>query len=111
MFSTGREKLGIVGILQLEAVAWRSRRLDGPQPDETADAVLGMDNQRAGIEAGNLRYEITRLAPALVLADQAIAEDILLADDEQIAGLEPALQAQDRACGLASGQFCHIAKR
>ena len=60
MFSTGKVELGVAGVVQLQAVVRRARRLDGLQPDEAADAVVDMDDEVAGVEAGGLGDEVFR---------------------------------------------------
>ena len=66
----------------------RTGRLDRPQADETADTVLGVDDDAAFVEAGDLGDEIGAALAALRAAHHAVAENILLADDDEIAGLE-----------------------
>ncbi len=51
MFSTGRIEPAVAGIVDFQAVVQRAGSLDGLQPDESADAVVGMDDDVAGREA------------------------------------------------------------
>src|SRR6185503_836041 len=56
-----------------------ARRLDGGEPDEAADAVVGMHHKVPHGEARHFRQDVVS-ALAATLADKAVAENILLAD-------------------------------
>ncbi len=73
----------------------RAGRLNGLQPDEAADAVIDMDDDVAGRKRSGLRDEIGRALLAFRTPDQAIAEDVLLGDDDQFVRLEAGFQLQD----------------
>ena len=53
-----QEQLVAAGIVQLETVVRRTGGLDRAQPDKTADAVVDVDHEVAGGEAGHLGDEI-----------------------------------------------------
>ena len=73
----------------------RARGFDGFETHEAADAVLGMDNQRALIEPGDFRDVIRTTLLAAVTTHEAVAQDILFADDDGVIGLEPALDREN----------------
>jgi len=68
----------------------RARRLDMLEADESADAVIDMDDEIARRQSGNLGQKIFRALAAPALRREAVAQDILLADDGEIAGTKPA---------------------
>ena len=71
-------------------------RLDRLQADEAPDAVVDMDDEVAGRQRARLRQHVLRAPPALRLPDEAVAENVLLADDRQIGRLEALLERDDR---------------
>ena len=79
-----QKQLGIVGVLQLETGMRGAGSFDRLQADEAADAVFGVDDDRAFVKAGDFRDEIGIALVALRTADHAVAEDILLADDHDL---------------------------
>ena len=95
-------ELGVLGVVQLEAVVRRAARLDGLQADETADAVIDMHHEIAGIEAGDLGDEIFRPLRGAAAAHQPVAEDVLLGDDREIVGLEAGFEPEHRERDLGS---------
>ena len=50
-----QEQPAVAGIVDLEAVMRRARRLDGLQADEAADAVVDVDDDVAGRQRRQLR--------------------------------------------------------
>ena len=84
------------GVMNLQAVVRRARRLDRLQADEAADAVIDMHDEVARRERRGFRQHVLRAPLALLLAHQAVAENVLLADDGQIVRLEAVLQRDDR---------------
>ena len=94
MFSTGRNSLSPPGIVNLQAVVRRARRLDGAQPDEAADPVIDMDDEVAGGKARHLGDEVLRPLRLPARAHQALAQHVLLADERDIVGLEACLDAE-----------------
>ena len=84
------------GVMNLQAVVRRARRLDRRQADEAPDAVIDVDDEVAGGERGGFREHVLGAALALLLADEAVAENILLADDGEIVRLEAVLHRDDR---------------
>ena len=99
-----QEQLVAARIVQLEAVVGGAGRLDGAQPDEAADAVIDVDHEIAGREAGDLGDEILRLAGAAARPHQAIAENVLLADEGGLGGLETAFEPEHRQPDLRGRQ-------
>ena len=89
-------ELGVLGVVQLEAVVRRARRLDGLQADEAADAVIDMHHEVAGIEAGDLGDEIFRPLRGAAAAHQPVAQNVLLGDDREVVGLEAGFEAEHR---------------
>ena len=82
--------------MQLEAVMRRAGDVERLQADEAADAVLDMDDDVAGDEARDLRDEIVELAARLARPHQAVAQNVLLADDGDVVGLEAAIPCRAR---------------
>ena len=91
-----QEQLVATGIVDFETIMRRAGRLDGFQADEPPDAVIDMHHEITGREACGLRDEILRAARRLARSHQAVAEDVLLADDRGFAGLKTGFQAEDR---------------
>ena len=73
------------------------------KPDEAPDAVIDMHDQIAGREAGCLGDEILGAARGAARPHQPVAENVLLADDRGIVGLETGFDAEhgerDRGLG------------
>ncbi len=104
-----QEKLGLVGIMQLEAVMRRAADFQRLQADEAADAVVDMDDNVAGGEARDLGDEVVELAACLARPHQAVAKDVLLADDGDVVGLEAAFHAEHGEHGLVARRGLHRA--
>ena len=83
------------GIVDLEAVVRRARRLDRLQADEAPDAVIDMDDEIAGGERARFGQNVLGAAPALRLPDEPIAENVLLADDGEVRRFEPLFERND----------------
>ena len=66
------------------------------QADEAADAVIDMDDEIAGGQRARLGQHVLRAALALRLADQPVAQNVLLADDGEIRRLEALLERDHR---------------
>src|SRR5207248_10277731 len=66
------------------------------QADETADAVLDVDDEISAREARDFGDEVVELAARLARPHQPVAEDVLFADDGDIVGLETGFHAEDR---------------
>ena len=94
MFSTGRYSLARFGVVDFQAIVRRAGGLDRLQADEAADAVIDVDDEIAGREARHLGDEILRAARGAARPHQAVAENVLLADDGGVFGLEAALDAE-----------------
>ena len=104
-----QEQFCIGGIMQFEAVMRRAGDIERLQPDEAADAVLDMDHEIAGGEARHLRDEIVELSGGLARPHQPVAENVLLADDGDIVGLEAGLHAEHRQHRLVARRRQHRA--
>ena len=91
-----QEQLVAFGVMDFEAVMRRARRLDGLQPDETPDAVVDMHDRIAGRQTGGFGNEIFRPARRATRPHQPVAENVLLADDSGIVGLESGFQPEHR---------------
>ena len=104
-----QEQFCFGGIMQFETVMRRAADLDRLQSDEASDAVLDMDHEIAGREARDLGDEVIELAARFARPHQAVAEDVLLADDGEFVGLETALHADNRQHGLVARRRLHRA--
>ena len=71
-------------VFERQALMRRPHGGDGFKPGEAPHPVIHMHHQLAGAEALGLGEEILGPAPAPRGADQAIAEDVLLADDAEL---------------------------
>src|SRR5262249_38597639 len=80
--------------MDLEAVMRRARSLDGLQSREAADAVIDMHDQIAWREACCLGDEILRPSGSTAGTDEAVAKNILLADDRAVFCLEARFDPQ-----------------
>ena len=96
-----QEEAVAAGIMEFEAVMRRARRLDGLQALEAADAVIDMHHEIARRERRDLGQEILRPLGLALLAHQPVAEDVLLADDREIAGLEAGFQSARSPTGIS----------
>ncbi len=97
-----QEQLVAALILDFKAIMRGTRRRDRLKPEKPSDAVIRMDDQIAGAERGRLAEHVAALA-RLTAAHQAVAENILLADDGEIGRLEAALRGQARRSPLRRG--------
>ena len=91
-----QEQLGAFGVMNLQAVVRRAGRLDRLQADETADAVIDVHHQIAGGEAGCFGDEIVGAPHGAARPHQPVAQNILLADDGRVVGLEAGFDAEHR---------------
>ena len=82
-------------IVDLEAVVRRARGFDRLQADETADAVIDMDDEVASGERARFGQHILRAAPALRLANKTVAENVLLAENSEVRRFEPLFERDD----------------
>src|SRR5580700_8964358 len=82
--------------MDLQTIVRGAGGLDRRQADEAADAVIDMHHEVAGREARRLGDEILRLARPAPRAHQALAPDVLLADDGGVVGLEAGFEPE---CG------------
>ena len=104
-----QKQLGLGGIMQFETIMRRAGDVERLQADETADAVLDMNHEIAGGEARDLRDEIVELAGGLARPHQPVAENVLLADDGDIVGLEAGFHADHRQHRLVARRRLHRA--
>ena len=88
----GQEQPVAAGVVNLQAIVRRARRLDRLQADETADAVVDVHDEIARRQRRGLGEHILRAPLALALPHQPIAENVLLADDGEIGGFEAVLE-------------------
>ena len=94
--------------MDFQAVVRRAGGIDRLQAGETADAVVDMHDQIAGREAGRLGDEILRRRAGAARPHQPVAENVLLADDRGVFGLEAGLDAEhgERHPGLGNAAAC-----
>ncbi len=86
----------VAGIEHPEAIVRRAGDVERLQPLVAADAVLGVDDEIAGRQARRLGDELVDAAAAARGAREAVAEDVLLAEKQQIAGRETLFERQQR---------------
>ncbi len=79
-----QEQLCVGGIMQFEAVVRRAGDFECLQADEPPDAVLDVNHEIAGRKARDFGDEIVELAACLARPHQAVAENVLLADDRRL---------------------------
>ena len=89
-----QEQLVVAGVVDFQAVVRRAGGLDGLEADESADAVIDVDDEIAGGEARHLGDEVLRALRRLARPHQAIAENVLLADHGEALGLEALLEPE-----------------
>ncbi len=89
------EELVAAGIEQLQAVVGRAAELERDEAVETADAVLGMDDEIAFAERAHILDELVGgLGPARLAAGQPLAQQVLLADQAEPRGQGTGLERQ-----------------
>src|SRR5271166_6319564 len=71
-----------------------------------ADAVIGMDDEIALRQVVYLCDELVEVAPASWDSCQAVAEDVLLAEQHELPGREALLDRQYREPDRREGQLC-----
>ena len=76
------------GIVEFEAVVRRARRLDRLKADEATDAMVDVNDEVAGGKRARLGQHVLRAPPAPRLADEPVAQDVLLADDGEVRRFE-----------------------
>ena len=80
-------------------------RLDRRQADEAADAVVDVDDEVAGRQRADFLQDVCRARLCFLRgADEAVAEDVLFADDGEIAGDESLLEADAPRARRCRGQ-------
>ncbi len=87
-------ELGGFGVMDFQTIVRRAGGLDRLQADEAADAVIDMHDEIAGRKAGDFGDEILRPARCPARPHQAVAENVLLADDGGVLRFEAALDAE-----------------
>src|SRR6202047_1369925 len=86
---------------------WRACDLERLQADKPADAVLDMNHEIAARKARHLGDEIVELAARFSWPHQPIAENVLLADDDDMVGLKTGLHAEHGEHGLVARGRLH----
>ena len=104
-------ELGALGVVDFQAVVRRAGGLDVLQADEAADAVIDMHDEIAGRQARHLGDEIVRALGRAARPHQPVAQDVLLADDGDVGGLEAAFEAQHRERDLRLRQRQRLGPR
>jgi hypothetical protein len=104
-----QEQFCFGGVMQLKAIMRRATHFDGLQADEASDAVLDMHDEIAGGKARDLGDEVVELAARLARPHQAVAENVLFADDGEFVGLKAAFHADNRQHGLVARRHLHRA--
>ncbi len=99
-----QEQLVAAGIVQLEAVVRGLEHGNGLQPEEAADAVVGVHDEIADRQARRLGQHVDGAALLAARAHQPIAENVLLADDGDLRRLETLLEAEHADGGRVAGQ-------
>ena len=101
-----QEQLVAAGIVDFETIVRCAGGFDRAQAYEAADPMIDMDDQVPGREARHLGDEVLRPVRATPRAHQAVAQNILLADDGGFEGLEAALEPEycERDLRLGQGQ-------
>ena len=84
---------------------------DGAQPREPPDAVIDVDDEVAGGEAGDLGDEILGATRRSARAHETVAEDVLLADHRGLGGLEAAFEFEHGERNLRLGQHQRLRPR
>jgi hypothetical protein len=99
-------QLGAFGVVDFQAIVRRAGGVDRLQPGKTADAVIDVHDQIAGREAGRLGDEIVGAALRAARPHQPVAENVLLADNGGVFGLEARFDAEhgQRHRGLGQAQ-------
>ena len=90
-----QEQTVAAGIMDLEAVVRRARRLDCLQSDEAPDAVVDMHDKIAGSQRARFGQNVLRAPSALGLPYETIAKNVLLADDREVWRFEPLFERDD----------------
>src|SRR4029079_8378834 len=88
----------------LETIVRGTERRDRGKTIEASDAMIGMDDKISNREAGRLGNEIDSPPCASAWPHQAIAEDVLLADNGKVRRLEALLDAQHGKADITGWQ-------
>jgi len=99
----GQEQLVTARIMKLQTIMRRPGSFGGAQLDKPAYAMIDVHDEIAGGEARRLGDEILRPARASARAYQAVAQDILLADDCDLGRLKPVFEPEHRQRDLRDG--------
>ncbi len=89
----------------------RAHRLDRLQPDEAADAVIGVHDDVAGRERCHFGDEIGSPLALLRAAHQPVAQNVLLGDDDEAVGLEAGLERQHGKTRLPGFELFRFGQR
>src|SRR5208283_4661996 len=88
-----------------QAVMRRAGDIDRLQSLVAADAVIGMDDEIARRQVVYLGDELVEIAPPARDPRQAVAEDVLLAEQHELPGREALLDRQYREPDRRGRQF------
>ena len=102
-----QEQFCLGGIAQLEAIMRCAGDLQRLQSDETADAVLDVNHEIADGKARHLGDEIVELPARFARPHQAVAQDVLFADDGEFVGLKTAFHADHGQHRLVARRRLH----
>jgi hypothetical protein len=80
--------------MNFETIVGCAGRLDRLQADKPTDAVIDMNDQIAGPERGDLVQHILGSPRPFAGAHQAVAQNVLFADHDQIRRLKSRLKAE-----------------
>jgi hypothetical protein len=90
--------------MQFETIMRRARCLNRSQTNEATNAMIDMDNKVARYKCSHFRQEILSAAGFLALAHKPVAQNILLANDDEITGFKSLLKTDHGKRIFAFGQ-------
>src|SRR5205085_12081639 len=96
-----QKQLVAARIMDLQAIVRGPGGLDVGQAGEPADAVVDVDDEIARREARHFGDEIRRALAAAPRPHQAVAQNVLLADDRELGGLEARFEPEHRDADLS----------
>ncbi len=105
----GKKQFCFGGIMQFETIMRCAGYFERLQADKASDAVFDMHHEVTRREARDFGDEIIELAAGFPGAHQPVAENVLLADDGDIVGLETGFHADDGQHGLVARGGLHRA--
>ena len=90
-----QEEASVRSIMDFKTVMGGAHRFDGLQPDKASDAVIDMHHNVALAQRRDFRDEIRALA-AFATPDHAVADNVLLGDNDNIAELKAVFDIEYR---------------